>query len=191
MISAYLGGTVLGTDSLSNRIVSVQCPLMSRTHLTQILLRDFLMWAGSKAGLSASRRKRAQSRSPATAAAEGLREGRGRREGPAQAQEPSVAQPQAAPAALPALTSWRKGPAAVQPPSSHAEGPSHIMLEAGSASKMSVSASFLTESVPIDCPSLVKRQQMCFCCQGLSCWICCRASLDIPSAQQPGSSSFP
>ena len=125
---------------------------MSCAHLSDDMLTDCLMWTGGKAGLSASRRKRAQSRSPAAAAAEGLREGRARREGPAKAQEPAVAQPQAAPAALPALTSWRKGPAAVQPPSSHAEGPFHTMLRRDSTYvyQSCVLALPLTECVAID-----------------------------------------
>lgn len=105
---------------------------MSCAHISDCFQMGCLMRTGGKAGLSASRRKRLQSRSPAAAAAEGPRAGQGPREGPAQAQESAVAMPQAAPAALPALTSWRKGPAVVQPPSSHAEGLSQPMLRHGS-----------------------------------------------------------
>ena len=74
--------------------------------------------AGGKAGLSASRRKRAQSRSPATVPS-GASDSRVARGVHVQPQEPDETQPQpqAAPAALPAVTSWRKGPAALQPPS--------------------------------------------------------------------------
>ena len=60
-----------------------------------------------------------------------------------------MAQPQAAPAALPALTSWRKGPAAVQPPRSHAEGPSHLRLRRDSAYAHWRCLS--TGCTPIDC----------------------------------------
>ena len=75
-------------------------------------------FAGGRAGLSASRRKRTQSRSPAIVPS-GASDSHVARRLPVQPQEPDEAQPQpqAAPAALPAVTSWRKGPAAVQPPS--------------------------------------------------------------------------
>ena len=84
-------------------------------------LNEFLHAAGSRAAVSTGRRKRAQSRSPVTGAAEAF-ESQAPRAGPSQPREPAQAEAKAAPAAQPAVTSWREGPAALQPPSGRAEG---------------------------------------------------------------------
>ena len=76
---------------------------------------------GSRAAAGAGRRKRAQSRSPVTGAAESF-ESQAPRAGPLQPREPVQAEAQAAPAAQPAVTSWREGPAVLQPPSGQPEG---------------------------------------------------------------------
>ncbi len=76
---------------------------------------------GSRAAAGTGRRKRAQSRSPVTGAAEAF-ESQAPRAGPPQPREPVQAEAQAAPAAQPAVTSWREGPAVLQPPSGRAEG---------------------------------------------------------------------